>query len=44
MYAIRSYYVAEATIGVAKNYKVVFGVIMGTGVGGGIVIDSYNFV
>jgi len=31
---------AEATIGVAKNYKVVFGVIMGTGVGGGIVIDG----
>ena len=31
---------AEATIGVAKNYKVVFGVIMGTGVGGGIIIDG----
>lgn len=31
---------AEATIGVAKNYKVVFGIIMGTGVGGGIVIDG----
>jgi len=31
---------AEATIGVAKNYKVVFGVIMGTGIGGGIVIDG----
>jgi len=31
---------AEATIGIAKNYKVVFGVIMGTGVGGGIIIDG----
>ena len=31
---------AEATIGVAKNYKFVFGIIMGTGVGGGIVIDG----
>lgn len=29
---------AEATLGAAKNYGVVFGVIMGTGVGGGIVI------
>ena len=31
---------AEATLGVAKNHKVVFGVIMGTGVGGGIVING----
>ena len=31
---------AEATLGVAKNYGVVFGVIMGTGVGGGIVING----
>ena len=31
---------AEATMGIAKNYAVVFGVIMGTGVGGGIVIDG----
>lgn len=31
---------AEATLGVAKNYDVVFGVIMGTGVGGGIVING----
>ena len=30
---------AEATLGVAKNHNVVFGVIMGTGVGGGIVIN-----
>ena len=32
--------VAESTIGAAKQYDVVFGVIMGTGVGGGIVIDG----
>ena len=32
--------IAESTLGVAKNYDVVFGVIMGTGVGGGIVIDG----
>jgi len=31
---------AEAEIGVAKNYNVVFGVIMGTGVGGGIYIND----
>lgn len=31
---------AEATLGVAKNHNVVFGVIMGTGVGGGIVING----
>lgn len=31
---------AEATLGVAKNHKIVFGVIMGTGVGGGIVING----
>ena len=31
---------AEATFGVAKEYGIVFGVIMGTGVGGGIVIDG----
>jgi len=30
---------AESILGVAKNNHVVFGVIMGTGVGGGIVID-----
>ncbi len=30
---------AEATLGNAKNYDVVFGVIIGTGVGGGIVIN-----
>ena len=29
---------AEATLGAGKNFNVVFGVIMGTGVGGGIVI------
>jgi fructokinase len=32
--------VAEATMGAAVGYDVVFGVIMGTGVGGGIVIDG----
>jgi fructokinase len=31
---------AESILGVAKNNHVVFGVIMGTGVGGGIVIDG----
>ncbi len=31
---------AEAQLGAAKNYGVVFGVIMGTGVGGGIVING----
>ena len=31
---------AEAKMGIAKNYDVVFGVIMGTGVGGGIIIDG----
>jgi fructokinase len=31
---------AEAILGVAKNHNVVFGVIMGTGVGGGIVING----
>ncbi len=32
--------IAEAKLGVAKEYNVVFGVIIGTGVGGGIVIDG----
>ena len=41
--------VAEATMGAAKGYHMVFGVIMGPGVGGGIVIngkayDGKNFV
>ena len=31
---------AEATMGVAREYDVVLGVILGTGVGGGIVIDK----
>lgn len=31
---------AEAQLGAAKNYDTVFGVIMGTGVGGGIVING----
>ena len=31
---------AESKLGVAKNFDVVFGVIMGTGVGGGIVIKQ----
>ena len=32
---------AEAIMGSAKNYKIVFGVILGTGVGGGIVINGH---
>lgn len=32
--------VAEATMGAAKEYEIVFGVIMGTGVGGGITING----
>lgn len=32
--------ISEATMGVAKNHSFVFGVILGTGVGGGIVIDG----
>ena len=32
--------IAEATLGAAKGHEVVFGVIMGTGVGGGIVING----
>jgi N-acetylglucosamine kinase len=31
---------AEATLGAAKGMKTVFGIILGTGVGGGIVIDG----
>ena len=31
---------AEARLGAAKNHDTVFGVIMGTGVGGGLVIDG----
>lgn len=31
---------AEATLGVAQGYQIVFGVILGTGVGGGIIIDG----
>ncbi|MCE0497713.1 MAG: ROK family protein [Methylacidiphilales bacterium] len=31
---------AEATMGVARGYPTVFGVILGTGVGGGIVVDG----
>lgn len=31
---------AEATLGAAKGFDVVFGVIVGTGVGGGIIIDG----
>ena len=31
---------AESTLGVAKGFDVVFGIIMGTGVGGGIVING----
>ena len=32
--------IAEAKLGAAKEYNIVFGVIMGTGVGGGIVING----
>jgi len=32
--------VSEATMGIAKNHSFVFGAILGTGVGGGIVIDG----
>jgi predicted NBD/HSP70 family sugar kinase len=32
---------AEARLGAAKGHKVVFGVIMGTGVGGGLVVDGH---
>ena len=31
---------AEATLGAAKGYHTVFGIILGTGVGGGIAIDG----
>ena len=31
---------AEATMGAAKGYATVFGVILGTGVGGGLVVDG----
>lgn len=31
---------AEATLGAAKGYRTVFGIILGTGVGGGIVVDG----
>ena len=31
---------AEATLGAAKGYRTVFGVIMGTGVGGGLTVDG----
>ena len=31
---------AEATLGTGKNSNLIFGVIMGTGVGGGIIIDG----
>jgi fructokinase len=31
---------AEATLGAAQHYNVVFGVIMGTGVGGGIIVNN----
>jgi fructokinase len=31
---------AESTLGVAKGFDVIFGIIMGTGVGGGVVING----
>jgi N-acetylglucosamine kinase len=31
---------AEATLGAGKGYRTVFGIILGTGVGGGIVVDG----
>jgi len=32
---------AEATLGAAKGHRVVFGIILGTGVGGGVVVDGH---
>ena len=32
--------ISEATLGIAKNHPFVFGVILGTGIGGGIIIDG----
>lgn len=32
---------AEATLGAAKGYKTVFGIILGTGVGGGVVVNQH---
>jgi fructokinase len=32
---------AEATLGAAKGKKTVFGIILGTGVGGGVVVDGH---
>ena len=32
---------AESKLGVAKNFDIVFGVIMGTGVGGGLIINDH---
>lgn len=32
---------AEATLGAAQGYTTVFGIILGTGVGGGIVVDGH---
>jgi len=32
--------ISEATMGIAKNYPFVFGVILGTGIGGGIIING----
>ncbi len=32
--------IAESKLGAAKNYNMVFGVIMGTGIGGGIVLNG----
>ncbi|NOZ03164.1 MAG: ROK family protein [FCB group bacterium] len=33
--------IAEATLGAGRGYEVIFGVIMGTGVGGGIVFNKH---
>ena len=38
--AANCFALAEARLGAAKNHDTVFGVIMGTGVGGGLVIDG----
>ena len=32
--------ISEATLGIAKNHSFVFGVILGTGIGGGIIVDG----
>ena len=40
-YDANCFALAESKLGVAKNFDVVFGVIMGTGVGGGLIINDH---